>query len=426
MRVPSLFKPKFKSSKGSTLRAMALWVHRYVGLATAAFLAVAGVTGTVLVFAEELDSAINSTIMRVDAEGQAAEPFEVARRVQAIQPNEPAWEVNFAARPGHAVEVWHEVSEDRYRQRFVNPYTGAILGDREWGNIGEGVVNLIPFIYRLHYSLALGEVGVFLFGLVALLWTLDTFVGAYLTFPTPGPARARRGAAVWLKRWLPAWLLKTNRLFSGVFTWHRASGLWLWGLLLVFAWSSVGLNLSDVYRPIMRATFGLTEHVHTALPEVPKPYSPAAFSMEQAHVQAKQYMAAELARHGAELRRERTLAYTPEHGAIVYTVESSLDLSSRHPHTQVFFDAQSGAVLGFQAPTGQTPGDTITSWLYALHFASIGGLPYRLLVAAIGLLVALLSATGVWIWLRKRQKRARAVSELTNSLSPAAQLETLR
>jgi len=41
---------------------------------------------------------------------------------------------------------------------------------------------------------------------------------------------------------------------------HRAFGLWVWPLLLVFALSSVSLNLkNEVYEPFMKTVFGLLE-----------------------------------------------------------------------------------------------------------------------------------------------------------------------
>ena len=82
-------------------------------------------------------------------------------------------------------------------------------------------------------ALALGSVGTFLFGIAALLWTLDCFVGAYITFPQSSRRSATPPLLAWLQRWLPAWLIKANKLFAFVFTWHRASGLWLWALLFV-------------------------------------------------------------------------------------------------------------------------------------------------------------------------------------------------
>ncbi len=68
-------------------------------------------------------------------------------------------------------------------QVMINPYTGVVQGERRWGDITQGKKNIMPFIYRLHDSLALGIVGTYTFGIVSLLWTLDCFVGAYLTFP---------------------------------------------------------------------------------------------------------------------------------------------------------------------------------------------------------------------------------------------------
>ncbi|MGZ7192220.1 PepSY domain-containing protein, partial [Streptococcus pyogenes] len=79
---------------------------------------------------------------------------------------------------------------------------------------------------------------------VALLWTLDCFAGAWLTFPAPQRLNAPRPAKPWLSRWAPSWKL---RLSSGAyklnFDLHRAGGLWTWAMLFVLAWSSVAFNL---------------------------------------------------------------------------------------------------------------------------------------------------------------------------------------
>ena len=45
--------------------------------------------------------------------------------------------------------------------------------------------NLIPFIYRLHYTLHTPnpQFGAILLGIVSLVWVFDCFVGLYLTWP---------------------------------------------------------------------------------------------------------------------------------------------------------------------------------------------------------------------------------------------------
>ena len=118
---------------------------------------------------------------------------------------------------------------------YVDRFTGEILGERKWGAIDQGMKNLMPFIYRLHYSLALDSLGEYLLGIVALLWTIDCFIGAYLTFP-PGRRQSTvkdgnllRVVGNWLTRWSPSWKVRTRRAgYKLNFDLHRAGGLWPW------------------------------------------------------------------------------------------------------------------------------------------------------------------------------------------------------
>lgn len=65
----------------------------------------------------------------------------------------------------------------------LDPATGAILDHVSWGAIGQGWRHIMGFVYGLHFSLTLGETGSMILGICALVWTLDCFVGFYLTLP---------------------------------------------------------------------------------------------------------------------------------------------------------------------------------------------------------------------------------------------------
>jgi len=403
-------------ARSPRLRAVAIWTHRYVGLLMAVFLLVAGVTGSFIAFYHELDVLLNPGLYHVAEPAPGTPRLDPFAQREALQRQLPpglrAYRVHFDGEPGVAqlFEVSSPGSEpagdDEY---FVNPYSGEIIGSRRWGDITQGVRNLLPFMYRLHYSLALGEVGSLLFGIVALLWTIDCFVGGYLTFPPPRAQQGRRGVQVWLKRWKPAWLVRGGQLFSWVFTWHRASGLWVWAMLLVFAWSAVGLNLHQVYDPVTKAVFGLEPWPSDRLPEHEPPIVDPGLDWRDALRRGQALMADQAHAHGFEVEEERRIVYHPNLGAFRYQVRSSLDISDRYAVTTVYFDGKSGELLTFEAPTGPGFGRTLTTWLYQLHFASIRGLglPYRVFVCVMGLAIAVLSVTGVWIWWVKRGKRLR-------------------
>jgi len=401
----------------SALRPTLLAVHRVVGLLVAVFLLMAGTTGCLLAFYHELDAALSPELFVVtppSADAPPQDPLALRQAVQRARPDVRVRNVPLRTEPGRTVSFFVDPPPGRDAdaleddELFVDPYTGTIVGARKWGDLAQGKKNLMPFVYRLHYGLALDRVGTVLMGIVALLWALDCFVGAYLTLPEPPRGSGRpRGVTRWLVRWRSSWRLRTGKLFSLVFSWHRASGLWVWGMLLVFAWSSVGLNLREVYDPVM-AALRLPQHdVRQELRELDPPATEPGLSWEQAHRLARAHMAAQAERHGFRVLDERRLDHDPAHGVFWYRVHSSLDVSDRYPATSVVLHADTGELVAFDAPTGPAAGDAITTWLYNLHWGSVtaGGLPYRVLVSAMGLFVAALSVTGVWIWWRKRELR---------------------
>ena len=73
--------------------------------------------------------------------------------------------------------------------------------------------------------------------------------------------------------------------------------------------------------------------------------------------------------------------------------------------TWLMFDADTGALRRLILPTGEHIGNTLTNWLWALHFGDVLGLPFRIFVCALGLVIVMLSVTGVYIWWKKRSAR---------------------
>lgn len=393
-------------------RAAAVAVHRYVGLAMTVFLVVAGLTGSALSYYHELDAALNPGLLRAAVRSDSVGMLELEELRRAIHSQLPGGlsveQMPLGTEPGDAVAVWAEPEGAKTSQDdefFFDPYTGQLLGSRKWGDLSQGRKNLMPFLYRLHFALALGDVGEYLMGVIALLWTMDCFVGASLTLP-PGTAKGQ-GSFPYLRRWRRAWLIRKTHLFSFVFSWHRASGLWVWAFLFVFAWSAVGLNLTEVYQPVMKATFGMDERASQSFARLNEPRLDPELSYDEAMERARELLASQAAEQGFEVINERHLRYDASTGAYRYRVYSSLDISARYPNTTLYLDGDDGRLLSFESPLGKRAGTAITAWLYHLHWGSVTrlGLPYRVFVSVMGLVVSGLSVTGVWVWWRKRKKR---------------------
>ncbi len=388
------------------LRPFLIFTHRWAGLAMTAFLVLVSVTGSVLAFKSQLEHLISPQLFAAPRAGVA--PLDLAafaERAETLIPLGRATRVSFAE-PDQIV-VWMSPRNNAatgkpyelgFDQLLLNPWTGAELARRTYGDISEGFINLIPFVYQLHWTLALGRPGEQVLGIVALIWTMDCFIGFFLTLPA-----AKSG--FWT-RWKPAWLIRWRaRAFRLNFDLHRANGLWLWPILVIFAWSSVYMNLRNtVYTWTTRAVLDYK----TALTELGKPeltVKRPALGWRRAQTIAETLMADEANLRGFQIMGPVALALAAKKGVYIYCVRSSLDIQDNLGKTQIFFDASTGALRLFVQPTGRYMGNTVTSWLDALHMANVFGLPYRIFVCALGVVITMLSVTGVYIWWKKRRAR---------------------
>lgn len=400
---------------GRSPRGALLLLHRYIGLLLALFLALAGITGSLLAWNDELEAAISPQLFRVQPKAPSSariDPVRLHAMVRERYPDAFVARLPLEYSEGHSVLFALKGKRLANDQVFVDPYTGRILGERMWGDIGQGRKNLMPFIYRLHYALALDGAGLFVFGVAALLWTVDCFIGAWLTLP---PRRA--GAlSSWWRRWWSSWKLRGGSAYKFSFNLHRAGGLWTWALLFVLAWSSVAFNLPQVYEPAMRSLFAHQRGLE-AFPKLAAPKMAPAIGWEQALPAARQLMAGQARALGLQLEAEKSLLYDPARGIYRYDVRTSRDIRHRGGHTRLVMDGETGAFKGLWLPTGAASGDTITTWLTTLHMAALGGWPVQLLICAMGLAVTVLGVTGILVWLRKRQaaRTVRAVRQVRSA-----------
>ncbi len=85
----------------------------------------------------------------------------------------------------------------------------------------------------------------------------------------------------------------------------------------------------------------------------------------------------------------------------------------------LYYDSHSGVAAGADVPGTGSAGDIFMQSMFPLHSGRIIGVPGRVLMSLMGVVVAMLCVTGVLIWARKRRARARAtVTQQLPRLSP--------
>lgn len=390
------------------MRGALVVLHRWLGLATAGFLFVAGLTGAVISWDHELDAWLNPTLFKATTAGPARSPVDLATELERADPRLQVTWIPLHVEPGHTLLYSVEPRPDArtgkaqplpFNQVAVDPVSGEVTGKRFWGTPSLTRENLLPFLYKLHYSLTLPfvagvDIGVWLMGIVGVAWTIDCAVALWISFPK---------WAAWRKSFAFRWRERGYRLLFDV---HRSGGVWIWPLVLVIAFTSVSMNLGhEVVRPLV----GLVS------PLSPDPYAsrtPRAFD-EPAQPGIGRGQALDLARSEAARR-----GWDAPAGGVFYSTLYDLygvgffkpgddhgDGTLGNPY--LYFDGRTGRAEGDYRPGQGSAGDIFLQAQFPLHSGRILQLPGRILVSALGLLIATLSATGVIIWARKRKARLK-------------------
>lgn len=181
-------------------RSLWLEIHLWLGLALGLFLSIIGVTGSALVFFQEINQALNPELRIVAAppQGRAAwRPLEeIAESAREGIPAEAS--LGFAYWPqsddqaflfycrlpvagSETPQIWHV---------FVDPYRAKVTGARLWRDPENALGGaFVCFLFDLHYRLLWPVVGDIAVGIMALLAFVSTVTGAYLWWPRNGKWR---------------------------------------------------------------------------------------------------------------------------------------------------------------------------------------------------------------------------------------------
>ncbi len=447
-------KPILMTSFPPTLRQSCLWIHRYTGLAMAAFLIIAGITGTLLAFHDELDDVFNHKLANIEA--QHKPPLPIAILHDAVISAYPQYQ--FSSMPTSVEPNKSAVfSVDRVRgesaknqpkapfqEVYVNPFTSEIIGTRDkevwaWRNT-------MYKVFWLHRDLLLGDIGKLILGIVSLIWTINCFIGFYLTFPRAVSANKSQQTALrkpsgkprasFFKRWLPAWKIrrKTNT-FKLNYDLHHAFGLWLWLMLFVIAWSSVGFNLKLVYQPVMQALVGLEGRDEGKGKKQNKPAINTESSSDEAttigtnmnstnkvdKANSIAYLSrqAEIAaqKNGVDVQQLLGVRWVEEDNQWQMRFKTNKDIGKKGGASSITVDAATGNVERINFGYQSSFGNQADQWMATLHMGHISHgvvhLLYQIFLALTGLAVAVLSGTGVYLWVKGRQSRLKQRQKLT-------------
>lgn len=374
-----------------------LWIkiHRYLGLATLAFLFLSALSGSFLCFDKAIDAALNPDLFSAPATGPAIDPVRAVEQFEQSHPEVTVTSFPLRLAKGRTIEAavtsrdWGRLLG--YDQAFLDPHSGQLVGTRKTGP-GWDRQHIVEGVFEFHYTLLGGTWGRWLMGIVALGWLLGNIVGAYLTLPLTKPFWRK-----WKPMWTIDWSARLRRLLLDL---HRASGLWLFAGVLVLSVTSVCMNFFDeAFAPAVEA-------ISPSLPspfDKPAPARPAATAIRFADARTAAIANAHARGLGWLPAKQ---SYLPDRNlfGVMFTPSGFETYRGLGPIT-LYLDGTNGHLVYADDPYRDSAGRKASRALYPLHSGEMIGPIGVGIIFLLGLASAEMCVTGLYTWWKKRRSR---------------------
>jgi len=385
---PTTDKSKKKSRKKKlTAHKAAYLIHSYIGLKLSLLFSVVLITGTLAVFAEEIDWLVYSEV-RVQPQGERLSSGEVFDRMQEQLPNVGLSAFQTANDRTHtAAHAMMTLPDGGFKKVWADPYTGEVTGVTNFLTVGE-------FMSILHKNLFMPLIGravVNVFGVLCLIGLITGLI-SYRKF--------------WKQFFkLPRWNANF-RVFLGDL--HKFLGLWsLWFVLIIGVTGSwwfyqnplVNYGVVPQFLPERTIDPALTKHDLKALGKgIPSPLTSKEI-VEAVHQHDPEFIPHFL--------------NPPEHNGMAYAVHGTKhDLLTMKWGSSYYVNPYTGEVIGAKLAQ-DAPAISRVDWsMRPLHYGTFGydgfwDLFVKTIWFIFGLAMSILSISGMIIFYQRTKSATK-------------------
>jgi uncharacterized iron-regulated membrane protein len=356
-------------------------IHLWLGLSSGLVVLFLGITGCILAFQQEIESATQS-YRYVPAKQQPILMPSVLKPIAEAQvPGKHPHSVLYEQ--GKAAQVMF-YGEDYYDVVYLDPYSGEVLKNKNMNR------DFFRQVIIGHYQLWLPvQIGQPIVATATLIFLILMITGIVLWWPKNKAARKQRFSIKWNVRWRR----KNYDLHTvlGFYMSWIAIFIAITGLVMGFQWfagtvyyvSSGGDRMQLYYEPVSQK----------------KPISDSSFQA----VDSLYRMAAATYKQGETIE-----VHFPETDTSVVALAINPKPGTYWKVDYTYYDQYSLQEIPVTHPYGQyakaSIADKISRMNYDIHVGAIGGLPTKLLAFFASLIAASLPVTGFLIWWGRRKK----------------------
>jgi len=357
------------------------FLHLWLGLSSGLIVFIVALTGSILVFEDEIDAFVNPEFYQVSTIGTKKLPVDVY--VNAIQKKYKITQLDRIQTyedPQRTVIVSGPDADKNDQIFSVDPYTGNILA-----RVSEKS-RFFSVVLDLHRHLILGEVGKFITGCSCLIFVFMLISGIILWWPKKIKNLKQRLTVKW-----SASFKRVNWDFHSIFGFYTFSILLiisLTGLTWSFKWFESGIYLladGTAKKPSAKV-----ENPTKIDPKVDKTY----FYQNMFSKTDSIY----------KYKGDTQIRIPSDTINSIMVIKLNLEKSIPNISSIAYFDKYTGELLKIKPYESFSRGDKVRRLIYPIHTGSIFGYPTKILAFLVCLFAVTLPITGFLIWWGRKKK----------------------
>ncbi len=346
-----------------------LKLHRYIGIVVGLFIAIIALTGSALVFAEEINDFFYPQIHHIVPQSQNISIQQIADIVSQNYPEDKLYYIKIPPSPEDAYQVVLKGNKAK-KNIYINPYSGKILAIID-------SKNLLKIIQQIHTNFLAGDFGRFFVGICGILLV----------------TRAINGLTLWSgwKRLSAGFTIRFNARNKHLvnYDFHQVIGV-ISVIFLIFA--GITGSMLVFKKPI--TILGYTAS------GIPQPEKILSTPQDTNNKLTLDYFLEQSNLALPDGKASIIIAASSDKAPVIVRKRLSGDLN-QNGKSYIYLDQYSGEVLKVKNILNSPWIDKILAILYPLHIGSYGNILLRFTYLFLGLVPAFLFVTGLVIFWNK-------------------------
>lgn len=387
-----------KQIKNKTLNKIIAWIHLWPSLVSAVLLVFVCLTGTIIVYADEIMELSAGKSRYVEQVGkEKLDPLVLMQKVKERYPDRrnPGYIVSYKD-PHRATRINSFDPKAGLRMIYMDPYTGEVLKN-------DPTIHFFYVTAHLHSQLLMHEPGFWIVAVATIIFLIELITGLILWWPAKWN-KHNRDASFKIK-----WKAKFKRLNYDL---HNVMGFYALAICLIL--TVTGLIIA--FEPVQNLTlkiFGTNSEAHEWEHKLEDERLENPATMNYAALE-KQIFEQHPDKKEIQLY---SFNLSDSSSYYVMNVAKSIGLKSAEDAERIYVDRQTGEEIA--TPGFVSAHNKVENAWWNLHMGKWMGPVGKLLTFVGGLIATSLPVTGFLIWWGRRKKKPSKSKTLSHKKADA-------